>query len=222
MLSFTGNSRRNVTYNRTEFMAVRITVLDKDPQMAADIANKIAELLDSAKNEILHQRAIEGFRIFQAEYNQSQSEINRIADSIVALGKLGINDVQYQSQVLNQEMAIAIVNGKKSAIDQLQKKLDILGKYGGVYLSLKDALKYKTEQLSILQIKFKEAKMDAEANLPQKFIVNEAFKAEEKFYPVQWLIILVSAFSALLLAVIVLIVIEKITVYNSHKKFNVG
>lgn len=213
---------KNITFNRTEFMAVKITVLDKDPQMAADIANKIAELLDSTKNDMQHQRALKGFNIVQTEYKILQSEVNKVVDSLVSLGKLGVNDVEYQSQVLNQQMAIAIMNDKRAAMAALQKKLDILGLYGGIYLSLQDALKFKTEQLTLLQSKYKEAKVDAEENLPQKFIVNDAYKAEEKSYPVRWLIILVSTFSALLLAILILIVIEKIAAYNSHKKFSVG
>jgi len=213
---------KNITFNRTEFMAVKITVLDKDPQMAADIANKIAELLDSTKNDMQHQRALKGFNIVQTEYKILEGEVNKIVDSLVSLGKLGVNDVEYQSQVLNQQMAIAIMNDKKAAMVALQKKLDILGLYGGIYLSLQDGLKFKTEQLTLLQSKYKEAKVDAEENLPQKFIVNDAYKAEEKSYPVRWLIIIVSTFSALFLAIIILIVIEKIAAYNSHKKFSVG
>ncbi|MBK7213113.1 MAG: hypothetical protein IPH88_07425 [Bacteroidales bacterium] len=38
-----------ISYKRTEYMAVKISVLDKDPQMAADISNTIAALLDSVK-----------------------------------------------------------------------------------------------------------------------------------------------------------------------------
>jgi len=50
--------------------------------------------------------------------------------------------------------------------------------------------------------------MDAESVLPQKFIVNSAFKAEKKSYPIRWIIVLVSTFSALLLAIIIIILIE--------------
>ncbi len=213
---------KNITFNRTEYMAVKITVMDKQPQMAADIANKIAELLDSTKNEMQHQRAVNGFKIVEQEYKTLQSEVSKIVDSIVTIGKLGVNDVEYQSQVLNQQMAISIMNNNRNAQVALQKKLDILGQYGGVYLSLTDALKYKTEQLTLLQSKYKEAKVDAEEYLPQKFIVNYAYKAEEKSYPVRWLIVLVSTISSLILAVIILIILEKISAYNSQKKFNVG
>jgi len=51
--------------------------------------------------------------------------------------------VDYQSQVLNQQMAIVISNGNRNAQSALQKRLDVLGKYGGVYMSLKNALEYK-------------------------------------------------------------------------------
>jgi uncharacterized protein involved in exopolysaccharide biosynthesis len=213
---------RNISFRRTEYMAVQITVYDKDPQVAADLANKIAELLDSTKNEMQHQRAIQGFKIVEVEYNQLQADVNKIVDSLVSLGNLGVNDVEYQSQVLNQQMAIAIMNGNRNAMTQLQKKLDVLGKYGGVYMSLKNALEFKTDQLTALQRRYKEAKVDAEDNLPQKFIVNDGYKAEKKSYPVRWLIVLVSVFVTLFLAIIIIIILEKISAYNAHKKFNVG
>jgi capsular polysaccharide biosynthesis protein len=213
---------RNISFRRTEYMAVQISVYDEDPQMAADIANKIAELIDSTKNDMQRQRAVKGFQIVEAEYKKLQDDVKATVDSLVKLGDLGVNDVEYQSQVLNQQMAIAIMNGNKTAQTALQKKLDVLGKYGGVYMSLKNALEFKTEQLTILQTKFKEAKVDAEENLPQKFIVNDAYKAEKKSYPVRWLIILVSTFSTFFLAIIVLIIMEKISAYNAHKTFNLG
>ncbi|MFH1160013.1 MAG: hypothetical protein V1733_03585 [bacterium] len=213
---------RNISFRRTPFMAVQITVFDTDPQLAADMANTIAELLDSTKNQMQHQRAVQGLQIVESEYSSLQQEINKIVDSIVSLGKLGVNDVDYQSQVLNQQMAISIMNGNIPAQKALQKRLDVLGKYGGIYLSLKNALEFKTEQLTLLQSRLKEAKVDANENLPQKFIVSDAYKAEKKSYPIRWLITLVSTLSAFLLAIIVIMVMEKIAVANAQKKFQLG
>jgi capsular polysaccharide biosynthesis protein len=212
----------NISFRRTEFMAVQISVYDRDPQMAADIANSIASLLDSTKNDMQRQRSIKGFKVVEAEYNAMKAEIEKIVDSLIVLGSLGVNDVEYQSQVLNQQFAIALMNGNKTAQIALQKKLDVLGKYGGIYMSLKNALEFKTEQLTLLQSKFKESKVDAEENLPQKFIVSDAFKAERKSYPVRWLIVIVSTISALFLTIIVIMVMEKISDYNAHKKFHLG
>lgn len=212
----------NITFRRTEFMAVQISVYDTDPQIAANIANSIASLLDSTKNEMIHQRAYKGFKVVEGEYNSLKEEVNLIVDSLVALGALGVNDVENQSQVLNQQYAIALMNGNRTAQAALQKKLDVLGKYGGIYTSLKNALEFKTEQLTLLQAKYKEAKVDAEEYMPQKFVVSDAFKAERKSYPIRWLIVLVSTVSALFLSIIVIMVMEKITAYNAHKKFQLG
>lgn len=212
---------KNITFRRTEYMAVQITVLDKDPQMAADIANKVADLLDSTKNDMLRQRAKIGLSIVEAEYKQLQAELKGMVDSIVAIGKLGVNDVGYQSQSLNLQMAIATMNNNKQGMAALQKRLDVLGKYGGIYTSLENAVRFKSEQLTLLQSRYKEAKVDAEENLPQKFIVNDAYKAEKKTYPVRWLIVLVSTFSALFLSILVIILMEKISSYKSQKHFQV-
>jgi uncharacterized protein involved in exopolysaccharide biosynthesis len=213
---------RNISFRRTPFMAVQITVFDTDPQLAADIANSIAALLDSTKNDMQRQRAIQGLAIVEEEYRALQTEVSEIVDSLVSLGSLGVNDVEYQSQVLNQQMAIAIMENNTVAQRALQKRLDVLGKYGGVYMSLKNALEFKTEQLTLLQSRLKEAKVDAQENIPQKFIVSDAYKSEKKAYPIHWLIMLVSTISAIFLTIIVIMVIEKISLANSQKKFQLG
>jgi len=212
----------NISFRRTEYMAVQISVYDEDPQMAADIANTVASLLDSAKNDMQRQRSVAGYKVVEAEYKSLQAEVNTIVDSLVKIGSLGVYDVDYQSQALNQQLAISIMNGNKAAQVGLQKKLDVLGRYGGIYMSLKNALEFKTEQLTLLQAKYKEAKVDAEENLPQKFIVSDAFKAERKSYPIRWLIISVTTLAALFLTIIVIMVMEKISAYNAHKKFQLG
>jgi uncharacterized protein involved in exopolysaccharide biosynthesis len=210
---------KNISFGSTEYLAVEISVYDQDPKMAAVIANTIADLLDSAKNDMQRQRSVAGFKIVETEYRELDAEIKTIVDSLITLGSLGVNDVENQSQVFNQQLAIAIMNGNKTAQAALQKKLDILGMYGGVYMMLKNSLEFKTEQLTLLQAKYKEARVDAQSNLPQKFVVSNAYIAERKSYPIRWLIIVVSTFSALFLAIFICMAMDKAGNYNSHKKF---
>ncbi len=206
--------QNNVTFRRTEYMAVKISVLDKDPLMAANIANTIAELLDSTKNQMQKERAIMAFRIVEQEYKKLQDEIREIVDSLSVIGKLGVNDYESQSEVINQQFAIAISKNDKQAINALEKKLDILAKYGSTYLSLKNILEFKAEQLTLLKAKYVEAKIDAEQELPQKFVVNDAFAAEKKSYPIRWIIVVVSTLSAFLLTILIIIIIENFARYQ--------
>jgi len=198
----------NIRFRRTEFMAVEIEVLDKDPQMAADIANDIAALLDSTKNTMQRERAIQGLKIVEAEYLKLKNEILKMEDSLKELRKLGINDYETQAEAYNTQHAIALSHNNASGAKAIEEKLKILSEYGSSYVSIRDALEFDKKQLSVLKTKYEEAKVDAEQELPGKFVVNSAFKAEQKSYPIRWLIILVSTLSSMLLGVVSILVFD--------------
>lgn len=203
----------NISFKRTEFMAVKITVLDKDPQMAADIANDITELLDSTKNEMQKQRADRGFEIVKDQYFKLRDEIAAMEDSLSKLRELGVHDYESQAEMINQQLAIELAKGNEPGIKRLEAKLEILAKYGGPYVSLRDNLELEKKQLSMLRAKYEEAKTDAEEVLPAKFVVNSAYKAERKSYPIRWLIVVVTTLSAFLFTLIFLLIIENINSY---------
>lgn len=202
----------NITFKRTEYMAVKVSVLDKDPQMAADIANNIAELLDSVKNDMQKERAVMGFKIVEAEYMKLKGEIRSMEDSLTQLRKLGVHDYETQAEMINQQLAIEIANGNKRGIEALDNKLTILAMYGGPYVSLRDALEYEKKQLSFVKAKYEEAKIDATENIPQKFVVENAYKAERKAYPIRWVIVVISTLSALVMAMLTIMLVERIPV----------
>ncbi len=201
----------NITYRRTEYNAVKVTVMDKNSQLAADIANDIANLLDSIKIDMQRQRAIQGFKIVEAEYLQRLGEIHKMEDSLTYLRQKGVHDYETQAEMINQQLAIEIAKNNTAAIRALESKLDTLAKYGGPYVSLRDALEHEKKQLSVLKSKYEEAKVDAEEELPQKFVVSTAYGAERKSYPIRWLIVLASTISAFLLTTLVIIIIENIS-----------
>ena len=159
-----------------------------------------------------HDRAMQGFRIVEAEYNQLKEDVKEKEDSLSALRKLGVNDYETQAEMMNQQLAIEIAKNNTRGIKALEEKLNILSLYGGPYVSLRDALEYEKKQLSLIKSKYDEARIDAHESLPQKFIVESAFKAEKTAYPIRWLIILSTTISALILAVIVIIIADKIPV----------
>ena len=200
--------KRNVKCKRTEFSAVSVTVLDKDPQMAADIANTIGDIYDSTCNEMQKARAQQAFRIVEDTYLNKVHEIKVMEDSLAVLRALGVNDYETQSEMINQQLAIEISKGNKKGINDLQKQVEILAKYGTPYVSIRDQLDYEKLQLSEIKAKYEEAKIDAEQILPQKFIVSEAYPAERKSYPIRWLIVVMSVLSVTVFSLFVLVIYE--------------
>ena len=198
----------NFKFRRTEYMAVKITVYDEDPQLAADMANDVGELIDSTINNMQKEVARKAFKIVKSEYVTLKNEVQKKEDSLTVLRKLGVHDYESQSEMFNRQLAIEMAKGNTAGVNRLEKKLDILAKYGGAYVSLRDALEHDKKQLSELKAKYEEAKVDATENLPHKFVVSSAYKAEKKSYPIRWLIVVITLLSVLFLALIVFGFIE--------------
>lgn len=205
----------NVTFKRTEFNSVRIDVLDHSPDTAALIANDIAALLDSVRTRMQHDRAMQGLRIIEQEYKQMQQYMKGMEDSLTAIRKKGLTDFEVEVEQLTKAYYEALAKGNKSVVKELQKKIDIFSEYGSAYLSLTENLEFEREQLALLRAKYEETKADAEEVLTTKFVVNRAWPAEKKAYPIRWLIVVVSTFSAFLLAVLGIIAIENIKKFKT-------
>lgn len=199
---------RNISFIETEFMSVKIEVLDIDAQLAADIANNIAALVDSAMNRMKKERAMKAFKIVEREYLNLKNQIKTLEDSLTILRGYGINDYISQAEVFNKAYADALASNNIIGAKELEKKLDILSKYGGGYISILSFLEYEKEQLSELKMKYAEAEVDAYEDLPHTFIVNHGRKAEKKSYPVRWLICSVSTISTFIFALLLLLIFD--------------
>ncbi|PCJ22713.1 MAG: hypothetical protein COA97_13065 [Flavobacteriales bacterium] len=204
----------NVTFNRTKFMSVEITVLDHNADTAAMIANDIANFLDTVKNRMRREVALQALEIVEDEYNNQAGYIQELDDSLELIRNLGIINVRAQTERLTEQMAIAILQGKKSATKALKAELDTLSKYAGIFTNIQEQILLEQERLVLLRSKYREAKVDAERYLQHKFIVNNAYPAEKKSYPIRWLIVVVSTFSSFLLTLVCILFFESIKSIN--------
>ena len=92
-----------IKFRRTEYNAVKITVLDSDPVMAAQMANDIAEIFDSTMNQMQKEVAVKAFRLVEEEYMTLWNEMHQLEDSLNTLRKLGVFDYESQVEMLSQQ-----------------------------------------------------------------------------------------------------------------------
>lgn len=184
----------NISFRRTEFMSVEISVLDASPDTAALIANDIVYQLDMVKNRIQQERALQGLAIIEREYKSLKSNLRSLEDSLTELRYKGVHDYETQSAVLSEQLATAQIEKGvgHSSVRAIESKLDTLAKYGGTYVSLRDELTYLKEEVVKLKTAYDQAKVDVEESLPATFKVNNAYAAEKKKYPIRWLIVALS------------------------------
>ncbi len=198
--------RSKVRFRRTEFMSVQVDVMDKDPQMAADIANDISALTDTVFNSMLKQRALEAFNLVEKEYNGMLDSYQMVQDSLNLIRSLGINNYVAQADRYHEAYGKALVSGNDQAIKILDEKFKVMSQYGGDYDVFNTQLSFSAGVLSRMKLRYVEAKIELEQALPHKFVVDNAVKAEKKAYPKKSIIVIVSTLSAFLLGLILLIV----------------
>jgi len=181
----------NINFRLTEFMSVEVAVMDKDPDIAADIANDISDLVDTVYNDMKKERAEEALRLVEREFREAEGNLVLLRDSLDRL-----------SNQLSRK-----VNTGGDATNNLIKAIS---ENGALYISMMNLVRNEAQIVAGLSLRFKEARLEAKQNLPYKFVVERAFPPEKKSYPKKSLIVIVSTFASLLMALIVLIVIDNI------------
>lgn len=208
----------NVNFRRTEYNSVEISVLDEDPNTASAMANDIAAQLDTVKNRIQKERAREGFKIVEAEYNRVNKEIEAITDSLDRIRALGVNDYISMSEVLNRAYAEALAKGNTAGANSVKQQIDLVSKYGGAYVELTEDLELYQKQRAEIKVKYDEAKVDAEQFVPQKMVVNYAYPADKKTYPKRMLITLGGTFATFCMTILFLIGLDNWRRYRTQVK----
>ena len=74
--------RSNVSVKRTEFLGVEISVLDVDPQWAADIANFMASNYDPLTSRIQQDRSRDAYMIMQDVCSELEADIRSLEDTL--------------------------------------------------------------------------------------------------------------------------------------------
>jgi uncharacterized protein involved in exopolysaccharide biosynthesis len=208
----------NVSFRRTEFNSIKIEVLDRDSIMAADLANAIAALVDSIRNEMVQTRANEALKVVENEYSELQEYIQTLDDSLTFIRKKGVHTYERQAERLVSIYYQAIADNDSRTEAIMQSKLDTIAEYGSSYMSMSQNLGYLRGRLMLLKSKYDELKVDATQSISWKFMVNYAVPSEKKAYPIRWLIVVVSTFSAIVLAIIAILILENLKRFSPSSR----
>ena len=119
---------------------------------------------------------------------------------------------------MNEAYAQAVASGNTKGAERIKEQLDTLAKYGAAYVSLRDFLEFESEQLSALNQKYKEAKVDAEQILTHYFVVNKATKSDKKAKPKRAVIVAISTLATFIFTFIILIFIELVKDYRRQEE----
>lgn len=199
--------KSNIKFRRTEFLSIEISVLDEDPQMAANIANGISQIYDSVRTEIQRQVTSKAYQIIENEYNAKIKEVEALQQQV--------NDLSSGKGI---DMS-ALSGGKNEGTGQMMERQQKMAKSGadvGTLIRLTESLSQQVEQMNHLKEKHRKAKADMEEYIPHKFEISPAYAAEQKAYPRRSIIVLLSTFGALFFSVLLMILLERMKYFREQ------
>ena len=188
--------------------------MDESPLVARDMANTIAALTDTVKNEMLRERAKQAYEVVLNEYGELLNFIEKTQDSMSKLREMGaMNDEQFAAY--SELHATAIAQRNKEA-DKLKEILDKANIYSPNYLSLKEKLQTENERLTLMKSRMDQFWADSHLHISHKFVTEYAETPDRKAYPKRSFIVIMSSFSAFIFSIFLAVMFEGIR-RNKHK-----
>lgn len=194
------------SFTRTRFGSIQIDVLDKDPELAAKMANEIVELIDTVKNEMIQERTLPAFEVNKRKMAQLVHQKDSILFQLDSLGNLGIvsNDIRSN---LFQAMVDANNAAEKA---ELKERITINTRLGSLYDALEQTRNALIIKIEEFRVSYEQAESDANAVFNHKFVVEKAVVADRKEKPKRMIIVLVATIGGFVFAVFFLLIRQRI------------
>lgn len=196
---------QHISFERTRYGSILIDVLDEQPERAANIANKIVDLIDTVKNDLIKERTIPAYEVNKRKLdklNESQRALIAEMDSLAAMGVVGPEARANLFSALNES--------RPEDREFFRKQIEVNVKYGSRYDALADLREFRIEKLTDQEVSYEQSESDAYENFTHKFVVESAVPADKKAKPKRSIIVILITFSAFVLTIFYLLVAEKI------------
>ena len=193
------------SFERTRFGSIKIDVLDRDPKLAARMANEIVSLIDTVKNNIIRNRTLPAFEITKRKKEQLENEINALLNEMDSLSKLGVVSLDVRSRLFQ-----ALVDSKNPQEKKLlQKKIEINSLLGSTFDGLERKRNEKITKLEDFKVAYEQAESDAATDFSHKFVVQRATVADKKDQPKRLIITIIAAIGSFIFIVFSLLLIDR-------------
>jgi uncharacterized protein involved in exopolysaccharide biosynthesis len=202
-----GKYAEEVSFRKTENEAVRITVLDTDPQIACAMVDSLRKFYDLKVQDLHRIKVAEEYNIRSLEVVRLKNEMDSLAGCIGDLSrKYGVLESTGQSEGLSAAYFQAVANGKdneklKTYFTDIATKMP---EARGLMIRLEGVADMLTES----QTKKDDAYRELTKEITYSVVVTPPFVADKKDWPKRSVIILMSVIFTLIMAMVVIGVIE--------------
>jgi uncharacterized protein involved in exopolysaccharide biosynthesis len=196
----------HIRFTRTRYGSIQIDVWDKDPEKAAIIANKIVDLIDTVKNDMVRERTVPAFEINKRKKEMLEAEKRDLQAQLDSLSAMGVVPIEGRANLFQA------YNESKNAEDRAfyKERIEINSKYGATYDGLQTQRDERIIKLTKFEDSYEQSESDANTNFNHKFVVEPAVVADKKDKPKRMIIVLLATVGAFVFMVFGLLIRDRI------------
>jgi uncharacterized protein involved in exopolysaccharide biosynthesis len=210
-----GKYADNVSFRKTENEAIKIEVLDTDPQVACDMVNSLVALYNVKIADLHNIKYQELYEVYTDQLEKGYERLDSLSAIINKYGTdFGILEF-YGDQTAEASRALFRSNTVKR--QEAEKLLNHLADKGYEYKKMKDQFDGILKALVEIEVQRDATKAEIDKEITYSQVVTPPFPADKKTSPKRSLIVLMSVILTLILAIIIIGVIENRT-YSSSRK----
>lgn len=193
--------RSKIKISKTPYEAVSISVSDKDPFTACNIANDILNFYNQKVHNLHTQKDLEVVNMYAKQLKEKQADIDSLKRLYTEISTCyRITDVVSQTR----EVTRGFIGGSAKASEMI----DNLGKYAADVIDLQTKIQAEGNTYVNIKIDYEQALRFYNSQLTYTNVITEPFPADKKSFPVRWVVVALSGLGALLLSILVVFAIE--------------
>ena len=190
-----------IKIGKTPYEAVSITVMDKDPFVACNIAKDILNFYDQKVHNLHTQKVGEVVTMYERQLKQKQRNIDSLKNRLTEIStEYGVTDYSGQAR----EVTRGYLAGSTKATE-LKNNLEI---YGAEAVDLRTKIEAEANTYVSTKVEYEQNLRFFNSDLSYSNIVTEPFPSDKKAFPVRWVVVALCALGAMLLSMVVVFIIE--------------
>lgn len=211
-----GKYEDNFSFKKTENEAVRIDVLDTDPEMACDLVNGVIEAYHQKVRSMHNAKYKEEVEVRSRELIRERAYLDSLVNHLSYLGEeFGLVDVSAQVEGMFKDSNIRNFYDAGGQVNS--STLRNLGKFGPEFKKTTDMMVPMLARYADVLTKYNDAYRELNKSITYSSVVTYPFVADKKFWPKRSFIVLMSVILTLILALVVIGVVENRAYFQPKK-----
>jgi len=201
----------NVSTSKTEYETVEIKVMDELPERASNMCDSIIHFYNRKVREMHRAKDLEMVMLTKRMLDKKAHKLDTV--------KVELNELRKEYDIINFSTQVpevtrgymnALATGKGSTSDgkKIRDLYDNLSEKGADALWLEKQHRSLINEMDSLSRLYETHLSEYEKDITYAHVVEYPQPADKKSYPVRWLIVAFTAFSAIFLALLVFLVLD--------------